>query len=241
MRQIDMLVKDLPERDAMQQNRRSWNQKAKASSSIDLDTNSVVSEEQKVYPFETCDNFDDLIAEHHVHVIDDRLFNKFDPDSKHTIFGYIRESEHILNGNDSYFFQQIPNNIHYLVLLYYYLMENEFDGDALLLWKSRADISEFMNTTLVSTRDRIWDKFDKQKKNVLSTEKYLPKFIYTISVLFSKSKQRKSTPPKYASVKNCAKYMSLLMIQTLPIDQKRYMDKQHFVANIHVYLSAICT
>lgn len=135
---------------------------------------------------------------------------------------------------------RIPNNIHYLILLYYYLMENEFENEALELWNDRANISEFMNTTLESTRNRMWDKFDKHKKGMLSTEKYLPKFVYTISVLHLKSKQRKSIPPKYSKVKNCAKYMSLLMIQSLPIDQKKYIDKQHFVDNIHIYLASIC-
>ena len=135
---------------------------------------------------------------------------------------------------------RIPNNIHYLILLYYYLMENEFENEALDLWNDRANISEFMNTTLESTRNRMWDKFDKHKKGMLSTEKYLPKFVYTISVLHLKSKQRKSIPPKYSKVKNCAKYMALLMIQSLPIDQKKYIDKQHFVDNIHIYLASIC-
>ena len=135
---------------------------------------------------------------------------------------------------------RIPNNIHYLILLYFYLMENEFENEALVLWESRADISEFMNTTLKSTRTRMWDKFDKHRKEMLSTEKYLPKFIYTISVLHLKSKQRKSIPPKYSKVKNCCKYMALLIIQSLPIDQRKYIDKQSFVDNIHVYLSSIC-
>ena len=76
------------------------------------------------------------------------------------------------NTGNYYKFQRIriPNNIHYLILLYYYLMENEFENEELDLWKDRANISEFMNTTLKSTRIRMWDKFDKHKRGMLSTE-----------------------------------------------------------------------
>ncbi len=56
-----------------------------------------------------------------------------------------------------------------------------------------------MNTTIESTRIRFWDKFDKKEKGMLNTEKYLPKFIYTMSVLHVKSANRQSTIPKYMS------------------------------------------
>merc|ERR1711933_76683 len=111
---------------------------------------------------------------------------------------------------------RIPNNVHYLVLLYYYMMEHEFENESLALWNLRHHFSDFMATTLKSTRSRIWDKFDKHSKGVLCTEKYLPKFVYTISVLYIKSNERKAVPAKYTTVKNCCKYMALLMVQSLP-------------------------
>jgi len=252
--QTHILNTDYPEPATLQKNRR-WNDKAKPPQSIDSmsslsDKTKIVFDDEKV-------NQPQMIQ---IDVIDEQLFDRFDAMSKDIIFGYIHDVESMLNERDislSYDSKsedsesseddilettpmRIPNNIHYLILLYYYLMENEFENEALKLWNERAELSEFMCTTIQSTRARMWDKFDKHSKGMLSTEKYLPKFVYTISVLRLKSKQRKSNPPKYSKVKNCAKYMALLMIQSLPIDQKKYIDKQHFVDNIHIYLSSIC-
>ncbi len=247
-----MLSRDSPERAIMQKNRR-WNEKSKSPLKEKFNQ---IEDEQYEYEYEHGYEYGYEYERIQINVIDEKLFNKFDTNSKNTIFGYIRDIEFILNepyeinefsestddesnkSNQSN--QRIPNNIHYQILLYYYLMENEFDTKSLLLWNQRANISEFMNTTLQSTRIRMWDKFDKKEKGMLSTQKYLPKFIYTFSVLYLKSKQRGSIPPKYSKVKDCTKYMSSLLIQTLPTDQKVYIDKNNFVDNIHVYLSNIC-
>jgi len=257
------MIKDYPERATIQRNRRKngkTNPKLHHNSSLlSSDGSQSTFEDEKVNQSAT-----------EITVIDPDLFRKFDQKTKDVVFGYIRSSETILNNfgfgdinsddssddldltsidNDIISVIglptteediRIPNNVHYLVLLYYYLMENEFEDEALLLWNLRFYLSDFMSTTLKTTRERIWDKFDRHSQEMISTAKYLPKFVYTISVLYIKSNQRKSVPPRYTNVKNCCKYMALLMTQSLPADQKKYMDKQHFVDNIHVYLSKLC-
>eukprot|EP01084_Bolivina_argentea_P179506 310179_1 len=241
---IQMLIDgDYPERSAMNKNRR-WNQKAKSPPSTPQKPQTdFIFDDEKVIQSQALQS---------INVIDDQMFDTFDEHTKHIIFGYIRNAQSILNETQNKTNAiiepqcieldtiQIPNNIHYSILLHYYSMENTFDGDALVLWQLRPDVAEFMSTTLQSTRVRMWDKFDKHSKQMLSTQKYLPKFIYTICVLYLKTQERKSTPPKYTKVKHCTKYMASLMMEALPIDQQIYLDKQHFVDHIHEYLALIC-
>eukprot|EP01084_Bolivina_argentea_P122610 217250_1 len=255
-----MLNRDYPERATIQKNRR-LNEKARSKSPSmpapcvpakplvnnytnfafeDIKINQI---EKELFEEEQQQQEGECEYEHkmiEINVIENKLFQKFDLKSNYIIFGYIHEMEHILNENNMINQIEIPNNIHYNILLYYYLVESQFAKESLILWDQRADISEFMCTTLQSTRTRMWDKFDKKQTGILSTQKYLPKFIYTISVLHMKSKQRKSIPPKYSKVKDCTTYMSNLLIETLPMDQRKYIDQKHFVDNIHIYLSSIC-
>eukprot|EP00483_Globobulimina_turgida_P006983 UN06997 len=201
-----MFSRDYPERATMKMNRR-LNEKSKPpyvpqKPFLNDDTNFIfdkeklnqinIEDEQYDYEYEYGYEYAYEHERIQIDVIDDTLFNKFDANSKNTIFGYIRNIEFILNesyeinehsestddestqsnqSNQSHY--RIPNNIHYQILLYYYLMENEFDTESLSLWNQRANISEFMNTTLQSTRIRMWDKFDKKEK-----ECYLHKNIY---------------------------------------------------------------
>ena len=208
------MIRHYPERAEINRNRR-WNHKAKNSEyneSLLSDHQNLLFEDEKVNQCEQ-----DMI------VIDPELFSKFNTRTRDIVFGYFRSAESLLNkvsikgyvSDDSSFLEdeimdlvemtetRIPNNIHYLVLLYYYLMEDEFENESLALWNQRSHLSDFMSTTLKSTRSRIWDKFDRYSKQMLSTEKYLPKFVYTISVLYMKTKRRKSVPPKYTKVKVC--------------------------------------
>ena len=228
----------VPERRILSKSRR-WNRMSRSSASTA--TRSLIGEQE----FEDR-SFDDEKVNHiepdHVSdLVDSVLFDKFGPNTRNTVFGFVRTKFQPLIGDMATNKRgSVPKNVHYLILLYYYSMENEFDGETLDLWHQRAVLSEFMNNTIGITRGRMWDKFDKEGKGLLPTERFLSKFVYTMFVLHLKSQRRKASPPKYAKVKKCTKYMSLLMIQTLPMDQKQYLDKQHFVDHIHDHLAQIC-
>ena len=169
-------------------------------------------------------------------VIEDAMFNKFEP-AKLIIFGYIRlEAAPTVDR----LFPAIPNSIHYLVCLYYFELESLFRCAEMELWNRRASLAEFSCSTNAQSLQRMWDKFDEHKRNLLATDKYLSKFIYTLFVLSIKSNRRGSVPPKYGQVKKATKYMSLLMIQSLPSEQKKYLSKSYFVSQFHVLWANIC-
>eukprot|EP01083_Nonionella_stella_P119181 356141_1 len=103
-------------------------------------------------------------------------------------------------------------------------------------WFNRMhQISDFIDTTLESTRCRIWYKFDKHRKDELETNKYLTKLIYSFIVLLIKSRKHSQQSPKYKELHVLTKYFAKDIIKMLPIRQKAYMTKFHFVHNIHIY------
>ena len=242
-------VDQLPERRVLSKSRR-WNHVSRSSASST--TRPLIGghidppfEDEKV---NRMDRLSKRMATDVTDLVDSVLFHKFGANTKHTVFGFVRKDIEPLIGcmASSYssireYDDSIPKNVLYLILLYYYSMENEFGGESLDLWHQRAALSEFMDKQASYTLTRMWDKFDRQRKGLVPTERCLSKFLYTFFVLYLKSKQRKSVPPKYAKVKKCTKYMSILIIQTLPNDQKQFLDKNYFVDKIIFHLALICS
>eukprot|EP00485_Elphidium_margaritaceum_P015752 CAMPEP_0202733608 /NCGR_PEP_ID=MMETSP1385-20130828/188252_1 /ASSEMBLY_ACC=CAM_ASM_000861 /TAXON_ID=933848 /ORGANISM="Elphidium margaritaceum" /LENGTH=551 /DNA_ID=CAMNT_0049399945 /DNA_START=915 /DNA_END=2567 /DNA_ORIENTATION=- len=98
-------------------------------------------------------------------------------------------------------------------------------------WLNRMQpLSQFIDSTLESTRTRVWQKFDATQRNRLETEKYLPKLLYSFVVLSIKSQSTKLHAPRYKELYDLLKFMSKHLIEkVLPAEQKTYMSKRYFV------------
>merc|ERR1712173_522663 len=70
-----------------------------------------------------------------------------------------------------------------------------------LAWEKKLEnIANAIDKTDVTTRKKIWDKFDRKKVERLDCDKSLSRLIYSLIALYIKTKDRNAKPPKYNSL-----------------------------------------
>ena len=116
---------------------------------------------------------------------------------------------------------------------------NNWNEDCYEWYHKLNEVSLFMDKTVSSVRDRIWEKFDKYNQQKLNSNKYLPRLLYTFIVLFIKSKCRKSIPPKYNQLCPLMKYLGHDIVSMLPLSQNEYITKEYFCNNITMYFKKV--
>ena len=109
-------------------------------------------------------------------------------------------------------------------------------------------ITDYQYKQLTSTKkdNKIWNKFDKKGNNILNTEKFLPKLLYTFIWLFIKknnmyfnSNDDNIKLPKYKQYKDISQYYSNIIIKMMPISEQKSLTKYHFEYNIAEYFDKL--
>ena len=113
-----------------------------------------------------------------------------------------------------------------------------------LEWEGKlGDVAKTMSRTDKATAEKIWDKFDRNKKGKLDCDKSLSRLIYSFFALHIKTRNREQKPPKYQLLAPlltsiCADIRR--MINEVGGDpNNNYITKEDFVNNIAGYLAKI--
>ncbi len=103
--------------------------------------------------------------------------------------------------------------------------------------KKLEEVANTVDLTDPSTRKKIWDKFDKQKKGVLDTEKSLIRLIYSLMALYVKTKNRKAEAPK---IKALQPLLVSIVNDIRPLlKREEQITRNDFVDNIARYLKQV--
>lgn len=133
-------------------------------------------------------------------------FDKIDQYTKDLVFGYINISQLSFPHNIDNNYYKIHSNIYILCLLYFNI---PFSIESIEYFEKMPDIVNRLEKTDITTRQKIWDKFDKQQIGILNFEKTFPKILYAYIALYIKVKDRKATPPKYSKLEPLCKSVSM--------------------------------
>ena len=131
-------------------------------------------------------------------------FDKIDQYTKDLVFGFINISQSLLAHNNDYY--KIPSHIYMLCLLYYSI---PFSAESVEFDDKMPDIVNRVELTGISTKQKIWDKFDKHQIGILNFEKTFPKILYAYIALYIKMKDRNATPPRYSALEPLCKSISM--------------------------------
>merc|ERR1712228_1158318 len=113
-----------------------------------------------------------------------------------------------------------------------------------IAWEMKLEnIANAIDKTDVTTRQKIWDKFDRKKVEKLDCDKSLSRLIYSLIALYIKTKDRNAKPPKYNSLQPllssiCDDIKSMINSQTNN-PNNNYITKHDFQTNISVFLKKI--
>merc|ERR1712154_259178 len=113
-----------------------------------------------------------------------------------------------------------------------------------LAWEKKLEnIANAIDKTDVTTRKKIWDKFDRKRVERLDCDKSLSRLIYSLIALYIKTKDRNAKPPKYNSLQPllssiCDDIKSMINSQTGNV-HNNYITKHDFQTNISVFLKKI--
>ena len=106
-------------------------------------------------------------------------------------------------------------------------------------WEGKMEeFAILVDRTHKETRKKLWDKFDKYKKEKLDSDKYLRYLLYSLVALHIKSKDRTGKIPTEQAIKP---FLIWLANEIRPMlkdssPDKRYITRKDFVSNIGSYV-----
>ena len=121
-------------------------------------------------------------------------------------------------------------------------LRNSFDlwNEQSKEWYTRMEeLYDFILRIKPTTRDYIWYSFDKQKGNELGTKMFIPKLMYSYVVLCTKSNNKQAVAPKFKALKYFLIWITLEIIDLMPVEQKVKMKKSHYDSCFLMYLEQI--
>ena len=120
-----------------------------------------------------------------------------------------------------------------------YDIEREHWTKESIEWENKLEsVAKAIDKTDISTREKIWDKFDRKKIEKLDCDKSLSRLIYSLIALYIKTQDRNAKPPKFNSLTHLLNSICN-DIKNMINDNSNYITKQDFQQNIAIYLKKI--
>jgi len=105
--------------------------------------------------------------------------------------------------------------------------------------KKLEDIAICIERTDTATRAKLWGKFDTKGMGKMDTERGLMKLLYSLMVLYVRTRDRNARPPDIRELQPLLVDMCFDVKSMLPANNDAFILKQDFVTNIHLYLRKI--
>eukprot|EP01084_Bolivina_argentea_P016192 30320_1 len=113
-------------------------------------------------------------------------------------------------------------------------------------WEKKLEsVANAIDKTDVTTRAKIWDKFDRKKVERLDCEKSLSRLVYSLIALYIKTKNRNAKPPKFNLLQPlllsiCDDIRRIINMQNDDEQNTNiYISKHEFQTQIAVYIRKI--
>ena len=123
-------------------------------------------------------------------------------------------------------------------------IEREHWSQESLKWEQKlSPVADAIEKTDITTREKIWDKFDRKKVEKLDCDKSLSRLIYSLIALYIKTQDRNARPPKFNSLTPLLQSICNEIKQEINnkynTPNNNYITKKDFKDNIVVYLKKI--